>query len=618
MCGDDDSSEGIVIRPIGPDDGPRMYDLFRRMSPRSRKYFWPHPFTPDAAEAWAKRASDPEYVVRVAVGQDGRLGGYTWYHRADERLPLVGIGLTDDAQGRGLGRRLLETLADEARRTGRGGIRLTVHKENRRAQALYSRCGFRFSREDASHHDYFMELLFAEASPAFVTRGMYVDGIPWNLTGLTPDTWTVEDWQWYLRLLQAAGCNLLKLYIWPTQLFHPDDPRTAHNGWRYDVYGEVLAWAKIWNFRTLVAFTNTAVPPHVWHARLGERAAGASHQGMDLCWNRGRRTLLKYQKYLIDTFAPVSDGVLVWFRGPGYCRCSLCTDHAQVVRDCVQTYREILAGRGQVHVSLRGLERRERRAESSDVIPGFPRRVIESLSAGTLLLIPDDTEPDVRRLAADRGLSLLTTARHQDPEAALENGSVLPNPRFVVTDRFIRDQRTQGSRHLVGYESAPFTQFPADWIMLRKMVHPGLDAEQSLEGLGTYLFGNSGTGRPEADARTFVEAICKIDQWWQGRHVATPERDHLLAEAVEDLGAITWAYDAPLCALADATRVLLELSRVRSRGGSDIDALAVRVQDMMTNMAVFRGVVQGQLWEPTWVRHSVRERVRWWLETLLD
>jgi ribosomal protein S18 acetylase RimI-like enzyme len=153
-----DAPSVFHIRPIRLDDGPGMWDLFGRLSPASRTYFYPHPFAEEVAHQWAARADDPAYVVRVAADAAGRLVGYAWYNPVGDPLPTVGIGVADEAQNRGLGRRLIESLLEMARVTGRDGLRLTVHKDNVRAQSLYGRYGFRFCGDDPTGHQYVMVL----------------------------------------------------------------------------------------------------------------------------------------------------------------------------------------------------------------------------------------------------------------------------------------------------------------------------------------------------------------------------------------------------------------------------------------------------------------------------
>ncbi len=57
----------------------------------------------------------------------------------------------DDFRGQGIGEKLLRRLAALTRKNGGCYIRLSVDKENRRAQAFYSRLGLRPSNSDQIH-----------------------------------------------------------------------------------------------------------------------------------------------------------------------------------------------------------------------------------------------------------------------------------------------------------------------------------------------------------------------------------------------------------------------------------------------------------------------------------
>jgi GNAT superfamily N-acetyltransferase len=59
------------------------------------------------------------------------------------RLALVGMFVVPDARGRGIGQALVEAVTGWARTRGAAALCLWVVTTNRRAIALYERCGFR-------------------------------------------------------------------------------------------------------------------------------------------------------------------------------------------------------------------------------------------------------------------------------------------------------------------------------------------------------------------------------------------------------------------------------------------------------------------------------------------
>jgi RimJ/RimL family protein N-acetyltransferase len=57
-------------------------------------------------------------------------------------VPWFGICSRDGWQGQGLGNRMMTCAVEYAKQHGKGGILLTTHKENLRAQALYKKYDF--------------------------------------------------------------------------------------------------------------------------------------------------------------------------------------------------------------------------------------------------------------------------------------------------------------------------------------------------------------------------------------------------------------------------------------------------------------------------------------------
>jgi [ribosomal protein S18]-alanine N-acetyltransferase len=80
------------------------------------------------------------YLVEDAQGAITAYGGLCAY--APHEAYIQTIGVTQSAQGRGLGTTLLLALVDEARRRGVAHVDLEVKSDNDTARRLYERHGF--------------------------------------------------------------------------------------------------------------------------------------------------------------------------------------------------------------------------------------------------------------------------------------------------------------------------------------------------------------------------------------------------------------------------------------------------------------------------------------------
>lgn len=74
---------------------------------------------------------------------DGRIAGYVFLYDTDTMIPWLGIAVAEYMRGKHFGEQLIRTAEKWARDNGKGGLLLTTHMANIRAQTLYERCGFR-------------------------------------------------------------------------------------------------------------------------------------------------------------------------------------------------------------------------------------------------------------------------------------------------------------------------------------------------------------------------------------------------------------------------------------------------------------------------------------------
>ncbi len=139
------TGEGVelLVRRLVGGDGAALQAFNAALSLESRSKFLPHPYdNTTVARALARSENGDDYLLGVFDGD--RLVGYFFLWRIHERVPLLGIGILDEFQHRGLGRQMMQLLIDLAVAEGCEGIELTTTRDNHAAFALYQKCGFHY------------------------------------------------------------------------------------------------------------------------------------------------------------------------------------------------------------------------------------------------------------------------------------------------------------------------------------------------------------------------------------------------------------------------------------------------------------------------------------------
>ena len=132
----------LGVRPLDAGDAVALRRFNAGLSAATRSLFLPHAYDEITLARHIERSRRGRDRAYLAFDEDGAVAGYAFLWEFDQSVPLLGVGLADSWQGRGLGEPLMQRLIDDARTAGCAGIELTTLPTNERAFRLYRRVGF--------------------------------------------------------------------------------------------------------------------------------------------------------------------------------------------------------------------------------------------------------------------------------------------------------------------------------------------------------------------------------------------------------------------------------------------------------------------------------------------
>ena len=134
----------IRMRPIRPDDEPRLISLYEHLSEHSiyQRFFTLMPRLP---QDWAYKLANVDYVTRSAIvleqeAAEHSVIGIARYEPTEQAgLAEVAFVVRDEFQGQGHGTQLLDALLAEAAANGITRYRAYVLADNRRMLGMLAR-----------------------------------------------------------------------------------------------------------------------------------------------------------------------------------------------------------------------------------------------------------------------------------------------------------------------------------------------------------------------------------------------------------------------------------------------------------------------------------------------
>ena len=155
----------VDIRPIRPEDRKALAAAHDRLSPETvrRRYLTAKPRLTGRDLTYLTEVDGVDHVAYVALDGDRIVGVARWVRLAgDPTAAEAAVVVADDHQGRGLGRRLGDALADAAREHGIERFTAVMLSENVAAHRLFASISRRLdSRREGGLEELVAELPLA-------------------------------------------------------------------------------------------------------------------------------------------------------------------------------------------------------------------------------------------------------------------------------------------------------------------------------------------------------------------------------------------------------------------------------------------------------------------------
>jgi ribosomal protein S18 acetylase RimI-like enzyme len=139
-------SKSISIRRMTERDGELFVRFYAGLSAESLFFFTPHDPNPNKLRELILGTPQERNIRRFAavlsIEGSEEMAGYVFLWDLDTGVPWLGICVSDSYKGQGIGTLLMDYAKQCCREQGKGGILLTTHRDNEKAQGLYRKVGY--------------------------------------------------------------------------------------------------------------------------------------------------------------------------------------------------------------------------------------------------------------------------------------------------------------------------------------------------------------------------------------------------------------------------------------------------------------------------------------------
>ena len=130
----------IEIREIKSGDEALINEFFDAMGGETRALFNRRDYNRKGVLKFCQKGDNTRHYYMADL--QGKMAGYVFFLDYNTSIPTMGIAIRDDLRGLHLGKELITYAQNKAKNDGKGGLMLTTHVANIRAQALYENMGF--------------------------------------------------------------------------------------------------------------------------------------------------------------------------------------------------------------------------------------------------------------------------------------------------------------------------------------------------------------------------------------------------------------------------------------------------------------------------------------------